>query len=159
MPSAKRPDKRSARSCIKVYLDDKQLAAVDARRGSNSRSAWCRDRIMASENFHDPLFAVASRFAGVAAAMQSEREHVERMVGAATMLGSVVQHQADTATLALADCGVTVLSEVAQDMKEALRARTSVSEEVVQSARDLLAMVNERQQRARTSMPWTKRKP
>ena len=158
MSRGKRPDKRSARSFVKVYLDDDQLAAVDARRGSTSRSAWCRDRILASENFHDPLFGAASRFAAITVALQNEREHVDRMVGAAAVLKAAVQHHADAALFALADDAATLLSEVALDIKEALRGRTLTDEEVVKSARELLFMVRERQQRARTSISWTSRK-
>lgn len=162
MPPGKRKDKRTSRRCVKVYLHDKDLAEIDARRGAISRSAWCHDRILGSENFYDPLFDVSSRLAAVAMILDRERESVGRVAGAAGKLETALLYSdnLDPATRAFNVSVTAELRLAANEMYAASAARTGTNEAIIQVAREVLALVLDRQQqeRARASMPWARPK-
>lgn len=163
MTIARRVDKRPARTFVKVYLDEKQLRAIDARRGPVSRSAWCRDRILLSEDFHDPLFPVASRLAAIAAMLSSERAAIENLLSSADLLNSMLQDETklDCDTQLIMGSTAGLLDALIQDMQAVRGERSSSIDEIVRTAQDILALVLERQkqERARASVQWSRPGP
>ena len=163
MAIARRVDKRSGRTFVKVYFDKKQLGAIDVRRGLISRSEWCRDRILSSEYFHDPLFPVASRLAAIAAMVSSERAALENLVSAADLLNSMIRDETnlDSDTLLIIGSTAGLLDALIQDMQAVRGERSSSIDEIVRTAQDILALVLERQkqERARASVPWSRPGP
>ncbi len=157
----KRKDRRK-RVCIKIYLDKEKLADIDSRRRGVSRAAWCRDRIFASENFHDPLFDVASRLAAIAASCAADYQSVARLCDASTALERTLRlyHDLDPATR-------SVIEKTTLDLRAAIEAlRTSHNNsthwraELTAVAREVLELLRERQQsdRARASQMWSRHK-
>ena len=157
----RRKDSRK-RVCIKIYLDDKKLADVDSRRCGVSRAAWCRDRIFASENFHDPLFEVASRLAAIAAICAADHQRVARLSDASAALERTLRlhHASDPGTRSL-------IEKTAHDLRAAIEAlgrpndvSTDWRAELIAAARDVLELLRERQQsdRASASKTWARPK-
>ena len=151
------------RKSIKVYLDDEKLADVDDRRRGVSRSSWCYDRIFASENFHDPLFEVASRLAAIAASCAADQQRAAQLNDASAALERTLRlHQGvDPATRSLIENTTLDLRAAIEALGTSHDKITGSRAELIAVARQVLELVRERQQsdRAGASRKWSRPKP
>ena len=77
MAGKKRVDSRKRRR-INVEFSDEQYAQIVENAGTRSLSEFCRERILLSERFHDPLFEVSAKLSGLAARTKEFTGFIER---------------------------------------------------------------------------------
>lgn len=77
MTRKKREDTRKRRR-VNVEFSDEQYAQIVAKAGARSLSEFCRERILLSERFHDPLFEVSAKLSGLAAKTREVTAFIDR---------------------------------------------------------------------------------
>ena len=64
--------------CVAVYFTEEQYAELVRKAGGRSLSEFCRERILLSANYRDPLFDVCAKMNASAAQMKRLREVLKR---------------------------------------------------------------------------------
>lgn len=77
MPSSERKDGTS-RARVAVYFSEAEYAELERKAGGRSLSGFCRERILFSANYRDPMFDVCAKMNGIAAQMKRLREVLKR---------------------------------------------------------------------------------
>lgn len=77
MARKKREDSRKRRR-INVEFSEEQYAKIVENAGTRSLSEFCRERILLSERFHDPLFEVSAKLSGLAAKTRNVTAFIDR---------------------------------------------------------------------------------
>ena len=63
---------------IPVYFSEAEYAELVRKAGGRSLSEFCRERILFSANYRDPMFDVCAKLNGIAAQMKRLREVLKR---------------------------------------------------------------------------------
>jgi len=129
MVRKKREDSRKRRR-VNVEFSDEQYAQIVAKAGTRSLSEFCRERILLSERFHDPLFEVSAKLSGLAAKTRDVTAFIDRWdaprLHAWIESGNTAQFAAESefqdVILACTDL-VRALSEQAREVSTAVAAR------------------------------------
>lgn len=77
MSSSKRKGTAS-KARIAVYFSEAEYAELVRKAGGRSLSEFCRERILFSANYRDPMFDVCAKMNGIAAQMKRLREVLKR---------------------------------------------------------------------------------
>lgn len=74
----KKRENSSKRRRVNVGFSDEQYAKIVEKAGARSLSEFCRERILFSDRFHDPLFEVSAKLSGLAAKTREFSEFIDR---------------------------------------------------------------------------------
>lgn len=77
MSSSKRRSAAS-KARVAVYFSEAEYAELVRKAGGRSLSEFCRERILFSANYRDPMFDVCAKLNGIAAQMKRLREVLKR---------------------------------------------------------------------------------
>ncbi|MEQ5789264.1 hypothetical protein J3454_15340 [Erythrobacter sp. NFXS35] len=144
MTSKKRKDSRK-RSRVAVNFTSEQYGELEQKAGSKPLAEFCRERILLSDRYHDPLFDVSAKLNGSAARMKRFAELLKAW---------------DTARLiALIESGFDKKYDVDPEFQRLVSEGVQLCRELSGQGREVTRLLTERETAVRVVRPVKSGKP